>query len=123
MFLSDSFFKPQLTFLQGVGEYTDLEITPERTFITFKDRFTAEKFMYGLPGGELPSVGKVDLAWIQTPLPPVNLAAKALNGEDVMMDEGDAMAHTSSPARGGHGHEQHENLDYDVADDNDWGVQ
>lgn len=80
--------------------------------------------MYGLPGGELPSVGKVDLAWIQTPLPPVILAAKAVNGEDLTMDEGDAMASTSSPARGGgHGHEQHENLDYDVADDNDWGVQ
>jgi hypothetical protein len=109
---------------QGIGEFTDLEITPERTAITFKDRFTAEKFMYGLPGGELPSVGKVELSWIQTPLPPVNLAAlKASNGEDATMDEGDAMAHTSSPARGGQGHEQQENIDYDVADDNDWGIQ
>lgn len=80
--------------------------------------------MYGLPGGELPSVGKVELSWIQTPLPPVNLAAlKASNGEETMMDEGDAMAHTSSPARGGHSSEQQENIDYDVADDNDWGIQ
>jgi RNA-binding protein 26 len=80
--------------------------------------------MYGLPSGELPSVGKVELSWIQTPLPPVNVATlKASNGEDTMMDEGDAMAQTPSPARGALGHEQQENIDYDVADDNDWGVQ
>ena len=107
--------------MQGVGEFTDLEITPERTAITFKDRFTAEKLMYGLPGGEIPSVGKVDLSWIQTPLPPVNVAAlKGLKDEDATMDEGDAMAHTSSPARGGLAHEQAENIDYDVADDSEW---
>jgi len=80
--------------------------------------------MYGLPGGELPSVGKVDLSWIQTPLPPANLVAlKTAKDEDTTMDEGDAMAHPSSLARGGQGHEQPENIDYDVADDNDWGVQ
>ena len=77
--------------------------------------------MYGLPGGEIPSAGKVELTWIQTPLPPVNLAAmKAIKDEDTTMDEGDALAETSSPARGGSSHEQQENIDYDVADDNEW---
>jgi RNA-binding protein 26 len=95
--------------------------------IAFKDRFTAEKFMYGIPGGEIPSVGKVELTWIQTSLPPVNLATNNLtrneNFDDAAMDEGDAMAHTSSPALGGHGHDHQDSIDYDVADDNEWGIQ
>jgi len=48
---------------------------------------------------------------------------KASNGNDTMLDEGDAMAPTSIPARGRQGHEKQENIDYDVADDNDWAVQ
>lgn len=85
--------------------------------------------MYGVPNGEIPSVGKVELSWIQKPLPPVSLPGKtsfAKNGDDdVQMDDGDAMAVTSSPAQGvgGEQQEQQENLDYDVADDNDWGIQ
>ena len=89
--------------------------------------------MYGTPGSEIPSVGKVDMTWIQTPLPPVNLATLKVapiagqqdsgNGahsppaEDVQMgDEGNAMARGTSPARG-HERNEHQNLDYDVADD------
>jgi RNA-binding protein 26 len=116
--------------MQGIGEYTDIEVIPAgRTTITFKDRHTAEKFMYGIPNGEIPSIGKVELSWIQTPLPPVTLPAKTSlaknSDDDVQMDYGDAMAATSSPAHAGGGEQQEplENLDYDVADDNDWGVQ
>ncbi|RDW92171.1 hypothetical protein BP5796_01565 [Coleophoma crateriformis] len=138
-------------YLLGVGEYADIETTPERTSITFKDRFTAEKFMYGTPGCEIPSVGKVDMTWVQTPLPPVSLnnttsASSTFSAPagaktqyptkndadaDTAMDEGDAMA--SSPAGNGPGNGgsynsgaaamKEENLDYDVADDNDWGPQ
>ncbi len=85
--------------------------------------------MYGVTNGEIPSVGKVELSWIQKPLPPVSLSGKtnlAKNGDDdVQMDDGDAMAATSSPVQGGGGEQQdqQENLDYDVADDNDWGIQ
>jgi RNA-binding protein 26 len=115
--------------MQGIGEYTDIKVTPTKTSILFKDRFIAEKFMYGTPGGEIPSVGKVELSWIQTPLPPVNLAAKSApanndkSDDTTMMDEGDAMAMTSSPGHGAHETDQQENLDYDVADDNDWGPE
>jgi RNA-binding protein 26 len=115
---------------QGVGEYTGIEVIPGgRTSITFKDRHTAEKFMYGIPNGEIPAVGKVELSWIQTPLPPVTLPAKASNAkhgdDDIQMDDGDAMAVTSSPAPVGVAEQQEaqENLDYDVADDNEWGIQ
>lgn len=73
----------------------------------------------------------MELAWVKTPLPPVNREApksfviKA--EEDTHMEEGDAMS-ASSPAGGlgrnnaEGGHDQQENLDYDVADDNDWGI-
>jgi hypothetical protein len=85
--------------------------------------------MYGIQNGEIPSVGKVELSWIQTPLPPVALPAKTNVGgsgdDDIQMDDGDAMASTNSPAHGAGGgqQEQQENIDYDVADDNDWGPQ
>lgn len=85
--------------------------------------------MYGTTNGEIPSVGKVEMAWVQTPLPPVNLSNKPTSvtkpePSDVMhIDEGDAMAQDSSPMQGsGHGQE-HQELDYDIADDNDWGIQ
>lgn len=109
-----------------------MDTTPSRTQITFKDRHTAEKFLASISkdGGELPSAGKVELSWVKTPLPPVTQAAKPTiikTEEDTNMDEGDAMA-ASSPARGAGGHaeggqEQQDNLDYDVADENDWGIQ
>lgn len=86
--------------------------------------------MYGTPGGEIPSVGKVELVWVQTPLPSATVPAKTVNptqnenSEDSTMDEGDAMISSSSPGQGGgHGQEQQDSIDYDVADDNDWGPQ
>ncbi|KAH9222087.1 hypothetical protein DL95DRAFT_518848 [Leptodontidium sp. 2 PMI_412] len=119
-------------YLMHIGEFTSLETTPTRAQIAFKDRKTAENFLASVSrdGGEIPSAGKVELSWVKTPLPPVTPPTKPIqfktgNEEDTNMDEGDAMA-TSSPAPGAMtadgGHEQQENLDYDVADD-DWGVQ
>ena len=78
--------------------------------------------MYGLPGGELPSVGKVELAWVQTPLPPINLSTP-VKSEDSAMDEGDAMVPAFAPVHADLKREQVENLDYDIADDNEWGIQ
>ena len=127
----------QTNIFQGVGEYTEIEITPERTCITFKDRFTAEKFMYNTPGSEIPSVGKVEMTWISSPLPPINLANLAATATaaaakpktdsygdgDLHMDDANANM-TSSPARATGGQqEEGDNVDYDVADDNDWGVE
>ncbi|PBP28829.1 RNA recognition domain-containing protein [Diplocarpon rosae] len=119
-------------YLFPIGEFTNLDTTSARTHITFKDRHTAEQFLASVSrdSGEIPSAGKVELAWIKTPLQPVVLqAAKPaiIKPEDTQMDEGDAMA-ASSPTRvtAAHAegsHEEQHNLDYDVADDNDWGVQ
>lgn len=86
--------------------------------------------MYGLTNGEIPSAGRVELSWIQTPLPPVNLSSKAAvttkpdSGDGMQVDQADEMGHISSPMPGsGHGQDpqqQHQELDYDYADDNDW---
>ncbi|CAG8952501.1 hypothetical protein HYFRA_00001248 [Hymenoscyphus fraxineus] len=118
-------------YLLGIGEYTSLDITPSTTSITFKDRFTAEKFMYGSPDGELPGVGKVEMAWVQTPLPPVasstNPHVPSVKSEphaDVKLEDEDPMALDSSPVRApGGAHAQvgaggmGDDLDYDVAED------
>lgn len=81
--------------------------------------------MYGLPGGELPSVGKVEMAWVQTPLAPINISnPNPIKTEDSAMDEGDAISTVPvSYADVKREREQVENLDYDVADDNEWGIQ
>lgn len=78
--------------------------------------------MYGVPGGEIPSVGKVEMAWVSTPLPPVNISTP-IKSDDSAMDEGDAMAPAPTLVHADPKRETMENLDYDVADDNDWGVQ
>ncbi|KAI9830912.1 MAG: hypothetical protein M1819_005294 [Sarea resinae] len=61
-------------YLLGIGEFENIEANPDRKdsqIITFKDRGTAEKFMYS--GKDIPSVGKVDFSWINTPLPPISV--------------------------------------------------
>ncbi|KAH7314129.1 hypothetical protein BKA65DRAFT_116330 [Rhexocercosporidium sp. MPI-PUGE-AT-0058] len=119
-------------YLMHIGEFTNLETSPNRAQIAFKDRKTAENFLASVSrdGGQIASAGKVEVSWVKTPLPPVTPSSKPVqfknvNEEDTNMDEGDAMA-TGSPApravAADGGHEQQENLDYDVADD-DWGVQ
>ena len=79
--------------------------------ITFKDRRTAEKFMYG--SKNIPSVGQVELAWVNTPPAPLHPATKTNTGEDSMMansnTNGDHHANTADAA----------DVDYDVAEEDD----
>lgn len=89
--------------------------------------------MFGLANGEIPSVGKVDLSWIQTTLPPVastntqNSSAGNKPELDAKTEggiEGDVIAQDSNTMSvGGAGGERdvQENIDYDVAGDDDWG--
>lgn len=85
--------------------------------------------MYSISGGEIPAVGKVELAWVQTPASTANLTNKADTGkqdgdEDTGMGDGDAMAQVEDfRHQGEYSKEQPENIDYDVADDNDWAIQ
>ncbi|KAI9874638.1 MAG: hypothetical protein M1830_009530 [Pleopsidium flavum] len=98
-------------YLLGIGEFENIEANPDRPdsqVITFKDRFTAEKFMYG--STEIPSVGKVEFSWINMPLPPVTVTPKQQDG-DTNMTEGDGAA-VAEGARTA-------DVDYDVAEDDD----
>jgi RNA-binding protein 26 len=90
--------------------------------------------MNSIPNGELPAIGKVEMAWVQTPLPPVNIQKPQISTEphddglDQHMGDGkhDAseQSHDHPPQDHGVGHRQErrerQELDYDVADDNEW---
>ncbi|KAJ0326403.1 hypothetical protein COL5a_006913 [Colletotrichum fioriniae] len=118
-------------YLLAVGEFTDINTTPSKTEVTFKDRKTAEKFFYGLPKQEIPGIdGQLELSWVATPLPPVKTvengaSSKAQDASDHDMAMGNAAPNGSSAARDlvEQQPEQQRDMDYDVADDDDWGVE
>lgn len=90
--------------------------------------------MYGISNSEIPGVGKVDLAWIQTPLPPVVLpsAAPVAKSDTARNDqenrdtdmggsgEGDAMAQDLPRGPAQSQKREQQELDYDIGDDNEW---
>ncbi|KAF4865831.1 putative RNA-binding protein [Colletotrichum siamense] len=116
-------------YLLGIGEFTDINTTPSNTQVTFKDRKTAEKFYYGLTNHEIPGVdGKLELSWVATP--PVSAKNAAENGASKYsgaMDQdvaiGNAAPNGSSAITLDQQSEQQPEMDYDVADDDDWGVE
>jgi RNA-binding protein 26 len=119
------------SFLLGIGEFNDLKVGPGKTEVGFTDRKTAEKFWYAVQGngGEVQGVGKVEMGWVREPLPPVNLSKFNNNGGAANDDEPDGMDGlvTSFPQAGGNANASQptnvgaaEEVDYDVADDNEW---
>jgi hypothetical protein len=102
--------------------------------------------VYGLPNGEIPGVaGKVEVAWVQTPLPPVKPpgsgaagnadenqrpAAGSSKADDVMaVDEGHeigaakALSHAADAGAANgkdRGRSPPRQLDYDYADEDEW---
>ncbi|KAI0478621.1 hypothetical protein GGR56DRAFT_631085 [Xylariaceae sp. FL0804] len=80
-------------YLMSVGEFTDVQSDASATHVTFKDRKTAEQFMFGvstkhsIPGTE----GKVEAKWA-TSAPaasgPAGPAAGTVGGDDVPMKNG-----------------------------------
>ena len=104
--------------MEGVGEFEAIEAHPDRPdtqVITFKDRPTAETFMYGIHN--IPLVGKLDFAWFNTlgvSGQPTPKQAKAdcdagtggTRVDDHHADKGTALANIE--------------VDYDVAEDEVW---
>lgn len=91
--------------------------------------------MYGIVNSEIPGVGKVELAWIQTPLPPVTLpsassatkpdmTAKNDNeSRDADMDgigEDNSMVQDENRGPGQGQKREPQELDYDISEDNEW---
>ncbi|EHK97354.1 putative Uncharacterized RNA-binding protein [Glarea lozoyensis 74030] len=100
--------------LLGIGDFTSLDPTPSTTTITFKDRFTAEKFMNSAHD-EIPGVGKVEMKWVTEPLP---TPVKREEGEVDMKDVGAERVREREIKR--EEREREENLDYEVAGDEDY---
>ena len=112
---------------QHLGGFDSVDTGPETTHVSFQDRKTAEKFYYSLHGKELPGVdGRLELTWVNTPLPPVkttnNDDTPHAGGED---KEDDAMAgFDDQPRRERSVEPQREeravNMDYEVAEEDAW---
>ncbi|KAL8742833.1 MAG: hypothetical protein Q9184_008187, partial [Pyrenodesmia sp. 2 TL-2023] len=108
--------------LQVVGEFEAIEPHGEKSdtqIVTFKDRKTAEKFMYGTKN--IPNVGMVELAWVNTPLPPVKPTASMDVDGDATMSNSNTNGE-SVKRRGGDGHTtapEAVEVDYDVAEEDD----
>ncbi len=104
--------------IQGVGEFEAIEVHPDRPdtqVVTFKDRPTAETFMYG--NHDIPLAGKVDLAWFNGPVVSGHPTPKQSEADgdigmggtrvdDQHADKGTALGNTE--------------VDYDVAEDEVW---
>ncbi|KAF6220650.1 hypothetical protein HO133_003083 [Letharia lupina] len=105
-------------YLLGVGEFEAIEGHPDRPdtqVVTFKDRPTAETFMYGVH--DIPLVGKLDFAWFNAPGvsgQPTPKQAETdgdtgmggTRADDHHADKGTVLANTE--------------VDYDVAEDEVW---
>ncbi|GJN67072.1 hypothetical protein PLIIFM63780_004544 [Purpureocillium lilacinum] len=113
-------------FLLNQGEFSSVETSPSVTHVSFPDRKTAEKIYFSLHGKELPGVeGKLDLTWVNTPLPPLPVNKPQ---EDVSMGVPDDPV---GPAESAQEHlkdehapreeRRHVDMDYEVGDDDGWG--
>lgn len=84
--------------------------------ISFKDRFTAEQFMYGTK--DIPMVGKLEFSWVNTPtqlIRPNNQKQATVDGDTGMRD---------AAADGDNSDKAAAEVDYDVAEEDDrWMVE
>ncbi|CAI6098424.1 unnamed protein product [Clonostachys chloroleuca] len=104
-------------FLLSLGEFESVEPSATTTFVSFRDRKTAEKFYNSLHGSELPGVeGKLELSWVNTPLPPV-APPRDKDRDDVMAgmeeDKAGAQPHNQHQLA----QQAHEDIDYDQQGD------
>ncbi|KAL0933106.1 CCCH zinc finger and RRM domain-containing protein [Colletotrichum truncatum] len=116
-------------YLLGVGEFTNIHTLPSNTQITFRDRKTAEKFFYGLSNQEIPGIdGQVEMSWVAQPAQPVKLSTEnGTSKRESALDQdvaiGNAAPNGSSAITLDQQPEQQPEMDYDVADDDNWGVE
>ncbi|KAI0408988.1 hypothetical protein F4802DRAFT_307360 [Xylaria palmicola] len=71
-------------YLFSVGEFKEVHATPTVTHVSFKDRKTAEKFMFGVSASN--SIhgieGKIEITWAKAP----PTSAKAADGDTLMVN-------------------------------------
>lgn len=126
--------------LQGIGEFTDIHETPTATTITFKDRKTAEKFFYGLPNKQIPGIeGQVELNWVadqqggsssatagSSPAAAANgggeKASANANDEQKAQARGNGRDGKDVTMQDQQPEEQGQEMDYDVAGEDQWDI-
>ncbi|KAL4803482.1 hypothetical protein BDV18DRAFT_144834 [Aspergillus unguis] len=123
--------------LIGVGEYESVTPNPDQEdslIISFKERYLAEKFMFG--SRNIPSVGEIQLSWVPNPpisIPPASTGqapaaagfgvdGKPGSDEDTLME---SVSTEQDLPRGKEGNAAAPaDVDYDVAEvDDSWGVE
>ncbi|KAI2618034.1 hypothetical protein GGS26DRAFT_596047 [Hypomontagnella submonticulosa] len=122
-------------YLFGIGESTEIHADPTATHITFKDRKTAEQFMFGVSANNaIPGLeDKVEIAWASSAPPSTSKITAdgdvpmASGPEDEQTARDKASAEDSSATVGleegevedDHGRDQHD-MDYEAGED--WGI-
>lgn len=102
---------------QSLGEFESVEPSATTTFVSFRDRKTAEKFYNSLHGSELPGVeGKLELSWVNTPLPPV-APPRDKDRDDVMAGMEEDKAGVQPHNQHQLAQQAHEDIDYDQQGD------
>lgn len=122
--------------LQGLGDFTDVQTSPTSALITFKDRKAAEGFFYGVTNKEIPGVeGQVELSWVNNTagsLPQPSGSTNTgnhengnnnLKSDDVTMTGSNGAADPSAMEHGNNQQQENAEMDYDVADQNDWDIE
>lgn len=107
---------------QSIGEYESIEpsVSKDAQIITFKDRFTAERLMFG--SKDIPYVGLVGLSWVNTPAPPVPqslFSNKRRDSDDTDMGGANTDGDAAEERDGGTGHHHRQEVDYDVAEEDE----
>ncbi|KAI1493556.1 hypothetical protein F5X96DRAFT_687373 [Biscogniauxia mediterranea] len=125
-------------YLFGIGEFTDVHTDPAVTHVTFKDRKTAEKFMFGISASNtIPGVEeKFEPSWANSaPLSDTAAAAAAaaadsdlhmtsgLEDEQAAKDKGDvADGSTTAGLEDGEIANDRDQGDMDYEPGDDWGI-
>ncbi|PLB37832.1 CCCH zinc finger and RRM domain protein [Aspergillus candidus] len=114
-------------FLLNVGDYESIEPSteqPDTLVVTFKQRFIAEKFMFG--SWKIPGVGEVQLTWVANPPPALSTASTGTGSDGKAgtgTDDDTAMDTTSAPSLQ-QDHSGGAQVDYDVAEmEDNWDVE
>ncbi|KAI0841361.1 hypothetical protein F5Y06DRAFT_261370 [Hypoxylon sp. FL0890] len=122
-------------YLFGIGEFKEIHTDPTTTYITFKDRKTAEQFMFGVSANKaIPGLDdKVEIAW-KTSAPRSETKANAdgdvsvTSGTETEQVARDKTVAEGSSGKAGleegeiddaHAHDQHD-MDYETGED--WGM-
>lgn len=112
-------------------EFESIDPNPERAdslIVSFKERYMAEQLMHGK--SEIPSIGSVELSWVAGPSPPDNTYTRHRSDGDMAMGDGGSENEQADigvgDANGGEADEGEKetahDVEYDVAEDNDWGI-